>query len=111
MPKNWKTQFPAMRKSASTTMHAIEATSATRARPVRETPSVKATNDGMTASGLTIVSSVVKERRRTLESDIAGEFSAACCVLRAELEAELRSTQHAARSTPTQHSALSTSTA
>src|SRR6185503_2661770 len=68
MPKNLNTQLPATRNSARTAMHAIEATSATFARPARDTRSVSATNDGITASGLTIVTSVTNETRRTFDS-------------------------------------------
>ena len=68
MPKNLKTQLPARRNSARTAMHAIDATRATFARPARDTRSVSATNDGITASGLTIVTSVTKETRSTFDS-------------------------------------------
>src|SRR5688500_18110312 len=68
MPKNWKTQLPATRKTVSTTMHASDAISATRARPLPDTPSVNATNDGTTANGLTIVTRVMKDSRTTLDS-------------------------------------------
>src|SRR5688572_9730137 len=71
MPKYWKTQLPATRKTVSTTMHASDAISATRARPLPDTPSVNATNDGTTANGLTIVTRVMKDSRTTLDSGMS----------------------------------------
>jgi Ethanolamine utilization protein EutJ (predicted chaperonin) len=57
-------------------MQAAEATSATRARPERETSCVNATNDGITASGFTIVISVMKERRTTFDNGTGGFYVA-----------------------------------
>ena len=50
---------------ASTTMQATLATNATEARIFRDVSSVSATNDGTTASGLTIVIRAMKERVMT----------------------------------------------
>src|SRR5437762_12719587 len=72
MPKNLKTKLPARRKTARTTMQEIPATSATVARVARETPPVRATNDGTTARGFTIVTSAVKERSATFQSGMRG---------------------------------------
>ena len=65
MPKNLKRKFPASRKVASTATHAALDTKAMRARTVREAPSVRAMNDGTTASGLTIEITAAKESRMT----------------------------------------------
>jgi hypothetical protein len=57
-------------------MHDMPARKATLARTRCDTPSVKATNDGITASGLTIVMRAMKERSATLDSGIAEILSA-----------------------------------
>ena len=46
----------------------IAAISATRARVARDTPSVNVTNGGIAASGFTIVISVMKDSRTTLDN-------------------------------------------
>ena len=76
MPKKWKTYLPARKKTVSTATHDIPATNATLALVLREAPSVKAINEGATASGFTIVASATNESRATLYNGIGCDYCA-----------------------------------